>query len=75
MTPEQIGIQMHGRLQTALHFAAQGGSSDIIAMLLDRLIGHSDIVDLVDQYDQKAILWARARGVREDVISRMENHT
>lgn len=59
MTAGQIGIQMNDRLQTALHFAAQGAHQMVIEIILDHLSSRPDLVKLGDKFGQPAFVWAK----------------
>src|SRR5262249_54329653 len=58
MTPDQIGIQMHGRRQTALHFGVQGNYEKIVELLLRCVELGDSLLGAQDEHGQTALHWA-----------------
>ena len=73
MKSEGINIQMTVRQQTALHFAVQGGYTDIVRLL----ISSGADIDLKDVNGWTALDWARNHPTesKEAIIKLLESQT
>lgn len=70
MQPEEVAKQTSNRLQTALHYAVQGGDAylDTISLLLTKLQDRPGLVGLSDENDMNILHWAALRGQNSVVM-------
>ena len=61
MSASAIALQIRDRLQTALHFAVQGGHYPIVELLLSNAEVAMKLFEKIDKYGQSALHWATGK--------------